>query len=58
MKSDKNNDMFKLLIASPERSKEIILEGHYSPKQIFNVDKTELFWKGISLQMYISQYKS
>jgi hypothetical protein len=37
--------------------KEITKEAHYSPKQIFNVDKTGLFWKGISLQMYVSQYE-
>ncbi|XP_026474799.1 tigger transposable element-derived protein 1-like [Ctenocephalides felis] len=35
--------------------KEIIESGDYSPKQIFNVDETGLFWKKMPSRTFISQ---
>lgn len=35
--------------------KEIIESGYYSPKQIFNVDETGLFWKKMPSRTFISQ---
>lgn len=32
----------------PEEVMQIIDEGGYSAKKVFNVDKTELFWKHMS----------
>nr|XP_006128720.1 tigger transposable element-derived protein 1-like [Pelodiscus sinensis] len=35
--------------------KKIIAEGGYTPKQVFNVDETGLYWKRMPEQTYISQ---
>ncbi|XP_068204619.1 tigger transposable element-derived protein 1-like [Palaemon carinicauda] len=39
----------------PQVLKEIIEEAGYSAKQIFNVDKTGLFWKKMPEKTYISR---
>ena len=39
----------------PEMLPEIIDEGMYLPKQVFNVDETRLYWKRIQDQSYISK---
>ena len=39
----------------PEMLQEIIDEGTYLPKQVFNVNVAGLYWKGIPDQSYISK---
>lgn len=40
----------------PQELKEIIsASGNYTPKQIFNVDETGLFWKPLPFRTYISR---
>ncbi|XP_068246736.1 tigger transposable element-derived protein 1-like [Palaemon carinicauda] len=39
----------------PQVLKEIIEEGGYSAKQVFNVDETDLFWKKMPEKTYISR---
>jgi hypothetical protein len=39
----------------PEELQKIVIEGGYSPKQIFNVDETGLFWKRMPSRTFISQ---
>jgi hypothetical protein len=38
-----------------EELQKIVIEGGYSPKQIFNVDETGLFWKRMPSHTFISQ---
>ena len=41
--------------AFPAEFKKILDEGGYSPKQVFNVDETALFWKRMPDRSYISK---
>ena len=41
--------------AFPAEFKKILDEGGYSPKQVFNVDETALFWKKMPDRSYISK---
>ncbi|CAM5077719.1 unnamed protein product [Natator depressus] len=39
----------------PAQLNAIVLEGGYSPKQVFNVDETDLYWKKMPMRTYISR---
>nr|XP_032621542.1 tigger transposable element-derived protein 1-like [Chelonoidis abingdonii] len=39
----------------PNYFKKIIVEGGYSPKQVFNVDERDLYWKRMPERTYISR---